>query len=79
VDDILSAVPSVAAILNARHAVAKARGWTKERPPTAAELAPVALEQPNLLRRPILVRGGRAVVGNDPAAIRALLEAPGRS
>jgi arsenate reductase (glutaredoxin) len=62
----------VATALNTRHAVAKERGW-KERPPTEDELVRAALAEPNLLRRPILLRDGRAVVGKDAGAIRALL------
>jgi arsenate reductase-like glutaredoxin family protein len=70
---IVRAAGSVAAVLNARHAVAKARGW-KENPPSAAAFAAAAAEEPNLLRRPIVVRDARAVVGGNLDAIRALLE-----
>jgi arsenate reductase-like glutaredoxin family protein len=73
VDAILAAVGSTAAVLNARHATAKAKGWTVAAPPSKAELAAAAVEENNLLRRPITVRGKRAVVGNDEAALRALL------
>lgn len=59
---IVRAVGSVAEVLNLRHAVAKERGWAKA-PPTADELADIAVAEPNVLRRPVLVIGGRAIVG----------------
>lgn len=59
-------------MLNARHAHAKAHGWKDAAPDTATFVAAV-LKEPNLLRRPILVRGKELVVGKDGAAIRALL------
>lgn len=62
----------VAGVLNTRHEVAKAQGW-KERPPSEDELVRAALAEPNLLRRPVLIRDGEAVVGKDAAAIRGLL------
>jgi len=58
--------------LNTRHEVARARGW-KEHPPSKAELAAAAALDNNLLRRPIVVRDGRAVVGRDEAGLRELL------
>lgn len=62
----------VAAVLNTRHAIAKERGW-KDAPPDADTFVAAVLNEPNLLRRPILVRGSKVVVGKDDAAIRALL------
>jgi arsenate reductase len=59
-------------VLNTRHEVAKARGW-KERPPSEDELVRAALDEPNLLRRPVIVRDGEALVGKDADAIRAFL------
>jgi len=69
---VLKAAGGVAAVLNTRHAIAKANGW-KERPPAAAAYIDAVLATPNLIRRPILLRRGRAVVGRDEAAVRALL------
>lgn len=69
---ILAAAGSVAAVLNTRHAIAKAQGW-KDHPPDGATFVEAVLAEPNLLRRPILIRDGRAVVGFDAAGIRALL------
>jgi arsenate reductase len=69
---ILAAAGGVSALLNTRHATAKANGW-KENPPPQAQYIAAVQEEPNLIRRPILVRGKRAVVGREPEAIRALL------
>ena len=62
----------VAEVLNTRHAVAKERGW-KEKAPAKTTFVKAALEEPNLLRRPVLIRGRNAVVGFDEDAIRKLL------
>ncbi len=62
---IVSAAGSVAAVLNARHAIAKENGWA-EKPPTKDAFVKAAASEPNLLRRPILVKGGKAVlIGYD--------------
>ena len=71
VEGIVRAAGSVAAVLNTRHATAKAGGW-KDAPPSRAAFVAAALEEPNLLRRPVTVRGGRAVVGGSEKEIRAL-------
>ena len=65
-------IAGVPAVLNTRHELAKANGW-KERPPSADAFVAAVVAEPNLLRRPILVRGRRVVVGKDEAAIRDLL------
>ena len=65
-------VAGVAAVLNTRHAVAKAHGW-KEAAPAEDVFVRAALAEPNLLRRPILLRDGKMVVGKDAAALRELL------
>ena len=72
VNRIVEAAGSVGAVLNTRHATAKANGW-KDKAPAKSVFVAAALAEPNLLRRPITVRAGRAVVGRDEAAIRALL------
>jgi arsenate reductase-like glutaredoxin family protein len=68
---IVAKAGSVAAVLNVRHATAKAKGWAA-RPPSAAELARAAAADPNLLRRPIVIAGDRAIVGFDPKAYATL-------
>lgn len=69
---ILNAAGGVAEVLNTRHRVAKEKGW-KEKPPAKTTFANAVLEEPNLLRRPVLLRGRKAVVGFDEEAIRELL------
>jgi len=69
---IVEIAGGVAAVLNTRHAEAKTNGW-KATPPDAETFVGAVLREPNLLRRPILVRGERSVVGKNDAAIRALL------
>jgi arsenate reductase-like glutaredoxin family protein len=63
---IVKAAGSVEAVLNGRHALVKERGWL-ERPPDVAELARAVATEPNVLRRPILLRDGDALVGFDKA------------
>ncbi len=71
-EEILSVV-SVADAVNTRHELAKEKGW-KAAPPTKAAFITAALEDNNLLRRPILINKGRAVVGKDAAELRGLLK-----
>jgi arsenate reductase-like glutaredoxin family protein len=67
VRSIVEAAGSVAAVLNLRHAVAKEQGWA-QRPPSVDELVAIAATEPNVLRRPVLLIGGRAVIGFDREA-----------
>lgn len=50
----------------------KARGW-KDKPPTKATFVAAVLDEPNLLRRPILVDGSTVVIGKDEAALKKAL------
>ncbi len=68
---LVAAAGSVAAVLNTRHAIAKEKGWGASPPDVATFARAVALE-PNLLRRPILLVGKRAIVGFDEAAYEKL-------
>lgn len=72
VEQVLAAAPSLDVVINTRHAIAKARDW-KTKSPSRKELLAAVLEDNNVLRRPIVLRDGRLVVGSDEAAIRALL------
>ena len=68
---IVAATGSVAAVLNTRHEVAKAKGWG-DKPPSVAVFAKAAAAEPNLLRRPILIDGKRVIVGFDRDAYAKL-------
>ena len=72
VASIVDAAGSVAAVLNARHVVAKERGWG-DKPPSKAAFVDAVLKEPNLLRRPILIGARSVAVGKDEASIRAAL------
>lgn len=61
---IVAAAGSVAAVLNTRHEIAKAKGWAAK-PPSVAEFAAAAAKEVNLLRRPILIDGKKVLVGFD--------------
>jgi arsenate reductase-like glutaredoxin family protein len=45
----------------------------KENPPPRAEALRLMSENPNLIRRPILVKGGRMVLGYDEDALAGML------
>lgn len=68
---IVTAAGGVRAVLNTRHAIAKERGWA-EKPPPADAFVTAALAEPNLLRRPIVLKDGKAVIGRDPAGWKGL-------
>lgn len=61
---LVAAAGSVAAVLNTRHEIAKAKGWAA-RPPSPAEFAAAATKDVNLLRRPILIDGKKVHIGFD--------------
>ena len=50
----------------------------KERPPTRAEAVKLMAQQPNLIKRPLLVRGQRVVFGFDEDEFAALINRPGK-
>jgi len=64
VKSLVAAAGSVAAVLNTRHEIAKAKGWATK-PPSTAEFAAAAAKDVNLLRRPILIDGKKVHVGFD--------------
>jgi arsenate reductase-like glutaredoxin family protein len=45
----------------------------KENPPSPAEAIRLMAQEPNLIRRPLVVRGRRMVAGFDEKALRDLL------
>lgn len=71
VKEIVAKAGSVAAVLNARHATAKENGWVAK-PPSVAVFAKAVVDDPNLLRRPILIVGDRVIVGFDKPAYAKL-------
>jgi arsenate reductase-like glutaredoxin family protein len=46
----------------------------KEHPPSRLEALELTSKNPNLIRRPIVIRGGRMVLGYDPAALNTLTD-----
>jgi arsenate reductase len=54
--------------LNTRNELYRERGM-KENPPSRAEALKLMSENPNLIRRPILVKGNRIVLGYDEEAL----------
>jgi arsenate reductase-like glutaredoxin family protein len=68
---IVAKAGSVAAVMNARHATAKLKGWG-DKPPDAATFARAAAAEPNLLKRPIVVAGDKVIVGFNKTAYAAL-------
>ena len=57
--------------LNFRNEMYRERGM-KENPPPRDEALRLMSENPNLLRRPLLVKGGKIVLGYDEDALSAL-------
>jgi arsenate reductase-like glutaredoxin family protein len=68
---IVAKAGSVAAVLNTRHETAKKKGWG-EKPPDVATFAKAVVAEVNLLKRPIVLAGDRAIVGFDEAAYKKL-------
>lgn len=64
VERLVAAAGAVAPLVNVRHAIAKERGWATK-PPSASAFAKAVVEEPNLIRRPIFVRGDKVLVGFD--------------
>jgi arsenate reductase-like glutaredoxin family protein len=62
--EIIRVAGGVGKVLNPRHEIAKSKGWV-ESPPRDADFIAAATKEPNLLRRPILVRGKTVLVGYD--------------
>ena len=58
--------------INLRQRVAKENGWT-DRAPSLTAFVAAALEEPNLLRRPLIRRGKRVIYSRDTAEIEAFL------
>ena len=59
--------------LNARNELYRSRKM-KERPPSRAEAIRLMAGHPNLIRRPVVIRGESMVLGYDEEAYRELLK-----
>jgi arsenate reductase len=59
--------------LNPRNDLYRTRNM-KEKPPTRAEAIQLMAEVPNLIRRPVVIRGDRIVLGFDEEAFKKLLK-----
>ena len=57
--------------LNTRNELYRNRDM-KEHPPSRAEAIKLMAKEPNLIRRPLLIRGSRIIFGFDEAAYRKL-------
>lgn len=57
--------------LNTRNELYRERNMA-EKPPTRAEAIELMSKSPNLIRRPLLVRGSQIIIGLDEAAYRIL-------
>jgi arsenate reductase-like glutaredoxin family protein len=73
VKSLVAAAGGVKNVINSRHATAKEKGWLDE-PPDADTFAKAVAKEPNLLRRPIVIAGKKAIVGFDKAAYAKLGE-----
>jgi arsenate reductase-like glutaredoxin family protein len=58
--------------LNSRNELYRARKM-KEHPPTRAEAVKLMAHEPNLIKRPLLVRGQKVVYGFDEDGFRTLM------
>ena len=65
----------VTAFLNTRSSSFRAQGF-KEQPPTKAEAIRLMMQDPNLIKRPISVKGRLKVLGFDQGRLRALIGSP---
>jgi arsenate reductase len=59
--------------LNSRNELYRERNM-KERPPSRGEAIKLMAKQPNLIRRPIVIRGAQMILGFDEEAFRKLLK-----
>lgn len=59
--------------LNPRNELYRTRNM-KEHPPSRAEAIKLLAKEPNLIRRPIVIRGSQMILGFDEAAYRKLMK-----
>jgi arsenate reductase-like glutaredoxin family protein len=71
--DKLIAAREYQQFLNPRNDLYRTRNM-KEKPPTRAEAIKLMAEVPNLIRRPVVIRGDQIVLGFDEESFRKLLK-----
>ena len=59
--------------LNTRNELYRTRNM-KDHPPSRAEAIQLMAKEPNLIRRPVVIRGSQIVLGFDEAAYRKLMK-----
>ncbi|MBZ5540318.1 MAG: hypothetical protein LAN61_07330 [Acidobacteriia bacterium] len=59
--------------LNTRNELYRERNM-KEKPPSRAEAIQLMAREPNLIRRPVVIRGGQMVLGYDEEALKKLVK-----
>ena len=59
--------------LNPRNAIYRTRGM-KDNPPSRAEAIKLMAKEPNLIRRPVLIKGTQVLLGYDEDAYKKLLK-----
>lgn len=57
--------------LNSRNELYRERNM-KEKPPSRAEALELMAKAPNLIRRPVVIRGGQMVLGYDEESLKKL-------
>lgn len=62
----------VEAILNSRNELYRERNM-KQRPPAQEEAIKLILKEPNLLRRPVIVKGKKKILGFNESEVAKLL------
>jgi arsenate reductase-like glutaredoxin family protein len=62
--ELVKKAGGVAAVLNARNAVVKEKGWVAK-PPTPEAFAAAVVKDVNLIKRPILIDGKQMIIGFD--------------
>lgn len=72
--ELIGIAGGVEAVISPRNASVKEKGWATD-PPDVPTFVAAAAADNKMIRRPILVAGGQAVVGNDADGFRRALEA----
>ncbi len=62
----------VANILNSRNELYRARNM-KQKPPSKEEAIKLILKEPNLLRRPVIVKGKKKILGFNESEVAKIL------